>query len=318
MQNLQAKAEAIAKLIAIDESSKQNISLLYIALNINEVVECLSQYIRFIDYYSLKRVSEYFSLPIWNKFYKLDTLVDIRIKDKNLFDLADETNTVISGSFILKILLSTPYQMPLWITHKSNVYNKYHSIPPDIDLYSHPITVSCCPTCLSSDRNIISKISTYLCNGLSTHFVPGATEINIWHDYNDTLKNLVECNDCKVNNILFNDIIVSENVPLNDFIIQEFDFDFLKNYYMDSKIYVKHPETVLKRKCIFRIKYYNEKSEMTKQLITIDDRYLKYTKRRFNIILQVTKEVKAKLIKYSNSNIYAINRSMLANAVIVE
>jgi hypothetical protein len=286
--NLKLGAEKAAAIIADDEPTQHSVRLLYIVLHVKEIMHHLSHYIRYIDYYSLKRVSKNLPTHILGRFYKLDSIVDIKLKGKNLLDVADETKTVISGSFILGLLFSTPYQLIKF--EKS-----------DIDLYSHGIDVTHCPTCMSeSVCDIISLISTYLCNGLS------CISNNITKDYDPEFHEIIRSTHCDVSDISFNDIIVSNNICLHDFIKQDFDFDFLKNYYSGGKLYISYPESVIKKMCAFRLKYvpigqsgYNKWTEgkRYRQMCTFSGRYDKYTKRGFNITLEITKTDKYELVK---------------------
>lgn len=328
MNHLRSIGNEIASKIANSDSIdvQNNISLFYCILNVNEIVEQLAYYVRFIDYYSLKRVSKYLTMSLLAKFYKLDSLVDLRIKDKSLFEIVDESKSIISGSFILRILLATPYQMPLWIDHATatRLGNSWNN--SDIDVYSHELDIHDCPTCDSQAAYSISSISPFLCNGcsLAAQDIDGRpTENNYVHNYDDTFEDFIDCNICVINKIKFNDVIIAKERELVDFIKKEFDFDFCKNYYSNGKLYIIHPESVLKKQCIFRLKYFEityitptERVENMhiRQDKTLCLRFLKYINRGFNIHLQMTKSDKRKLYQYYNGR-YAKNVHLILKAI---
>lgn len=328
MNHLRSIGDAVARKIANSESIEiqNNISLFYCVLNVNEIAEHLAYYVRFIDYYSLKRVSKYLTTNALTKFYKLDSLVDLRIKDKSLFDIIDESKAVMSGSFILRILLATPYRIPLWIDQVNTTRYGDSWNNSDIDVYSHELDIHDCPTCDSQAAYSISSISPFLCNGnsLAAHEIDGRpADNNYVHNYDDTFEDFIDCNTCVVNKVKFNDIIIAKERDLADFIKKEFDFDFCKNYYSNGKLYISHPESVLKMKCTFPLKYfevtYITPTEKTANMHTRQDktlclRFLKYINRGFNIHLQMTKSDKRKLYQYYNGR-YEKNVHLILKAI---
>lgn len=312
--NLQVKSKEIAKKIAIASISRDGVALFCCILGIKDIAEYLAQYLRYIDYLSLKRSSKHLPLNILNKLYTLDSLVDIKLKGKNLFDVADKAKCVVSGSFILRILLSTPYQMPVWIDCVRDFHNNRWWKKSDIDIYSRPLKTDYCPSCY---RNMvdssISSVSPYLCNGQvwSEYYRQKGTPNNYFHSYNNTLEDIVDCHNCHIDNINFNDIIISHRRNIVDFIKEAFDFDFCKNYYRKGKLYISHPETVLKMNCIFQLKppeniddiydvcgttqYGKVINRDAKLYKTLYERYPKYTNRGFHITFQITKQYKLML-----------------------
>lgn len=292
---IQNEALTLGTLIAQSPQDVSNIALFSLLFRIKEIADCLSQYIRLIDYYSLKRVSKNFSkiLTFFSTIYKIDNLVDVQLKGESLFDLANRTEGVISGSFMLRLLLATPYSMPHWINEdiicnsNSGVIHKYE--PSDIDIYSHGIVAKTCSTC-KANMNHISKISIYLCNGKSHSGHNGPN--NSQHDKNnysdigaifDAWKFMVD--EPNSSRIIYNDILLYGDDDIADFIESDFDLNFCKNFYDNGVLHICHPETVLKMSCS-----YNGK----KRPVTIENifrRIIKYNKRGFHI------ELSGKLLK---------------------
>lgn len=300
--NLQLEANALSTKLAITASSHNSIALFCCILSFKDIVDHLAYYLRYIDYLSLKRASKHLPMNTLGKLYNIDSFVDVRLKGQNLFDLADETNTVISGSFILRLLVSTPYQMPLWMDKIFTLNgNKWEN--SDIDLYSHKIDSDECSIC-HAVLYCVSTISFHFCNGFKWsqehHFGHGSPN-NIYEDddhYVFSINYLLKSNMCKINNIKYNDIIISKDIAIGDFIKQEFDFDFCKNYYNNGKLYIGHPESVLKCNRNFQIKYNEDPNLLSKLEKTLEIRYIKYGDRGFNIKLQMTKKDKANLLAF--------------------
>lgn len=308
--NLQITSKKVADEIA-QNGSEASIELFYCILNFKDIVSILSQYLRFIDYYSLKRVSKHFRNTALDTFYKVDDLISIKLKGENLLDIVDKSNTAISGSLTLRILLSTPYQMPLWIEKCFNcITYGYRWTNSDIDSYSESLEQYTCPICNATVYGI-SALSLYLCNGLtwSRHYRGHGSPNNIKTDYDFSI--MSACNKCKVNNIFFNDVVMKKNTDIGQFIRSEFDFDFLKNYYMNGKLHISYPESVLKNSCDFTIKHYENvdifsdesnifKGKLLNQERTLLIRYKKYIGRGFDIKLKITENDKMKLIEFYN------------------
>lgn len=272
-------------------TTRKSISLFYCIMNIKEIAQHLSQYIRVVDYYSLKRVSKHLKTNILGRSYELKSIIGIRIKDKTLLDIADMSKTVISGSFILKILLSTPHQALRLINNADPSQTDSWSAA-DIDIYSHPLDTDYCSTCQSITNTKCSSVSQYLCNGRSLTTEPNINppKYNYWHCYDEIFEDLIGAYHCDIDHYVFNDIIISNERNLVNFIKDEFDFDFLKNYYVDGKLYISHPETVLKQKCTFRIKDFDPKHErynIYRQDKTLIERIDKYRSRGFNIVCEI-------------------------------
>jgi len=308
-KNLQISAKNIADRIAYSGYEK-SVSLFCCILNFKDIISHFTQYLRYIDYLSLKRVSKYLPMDVLHNFYKLDLFTNFQLKGENLLDIADKTNTVISGSFVLKILLSTPYQVPLWIENNPNLRGDNWEIG-DIDLYSHRSQTHTCPICETTVYGV-SAISLYLCNGLKWSYEKyrgHTTPNNIHYDY--SFSTLFACNICTINNTKYNDMVLKDNIDIGQFIKNEFDFDFCKNYYKNGKLYIACPESVLKEKCIYQIKYYggtgmddtenDQDSRILNQEKTLIKRHRKYRERGFNIELQVSKHDKPYFINFYNN-----------------
>src|SRR5581483_9617061 len=277
----------VSKKISQSSEYINQITLFCILFNIKEIADCLSQYIRLIDYYSLKRVSKNFksTLSVFGSMYKLSDLANVQLKGESLFDIADKTECVISGSFILRLLLSTPYSMPHWTNCIDEYDQKYEA--SDIDIYSHAEVVKNCPTCKCS-MDHISKISTYLCNGLSqphgfNNSSHQSRQYNEVKHFFDVWKFTVE--GPSNSKFLYNDIILHEYDDIPKFIKTDFDLDFCKNFYRKPSnsnkgiLSICCPETVLKMTCS-----YNKKNRS----FNIFERIFKYTNRGFIIQLSGT------------------------------
>ena len=142
--NIQNVAISSARLMAKNNNNVDNIAFLYCILSFNDVVSMLAHYLRYIDYLSLKRVSKYLPMSCLSKLYRLDDLCQITLyncstgENKRLFDVANEQGAVISGSLMLRLLLSTPYQMPVWFNSKPHIAQMQSNfVPSDIDVYSY-------------------------------------------------------------------------------------------------------------------------------------------------------------------------------------
>ena len=283
---LYTNALEVSNKISKNSESVKSLTLFYMIFGVKEIADHISQYIRLIDFYSLKRASKYFQkgLMFFSSLYKLDNFANVQLKDKSLFDRAVETQAVISGSFILRLLLSTPYSMPFWRNEKE---------PSDIDIYSYPMTIRQCPTCKTKIGSI-SKISTYLCNGQcmpdghnnsekTSSKYDGLTSIfNVWK---------FTINEPNSSKIIYNDIALYEDEPISEFIRKDFDLDFCKNFF-DVKLHILYPETVLKMKCPYRMK--NSRAGIH----NIFGRIIKYTERGFTITL--SKKLLIEFNKYKN------------------
>lgn len=305
--NIQSTAIKSAKLMAKTNNDINTIALLYCILNCADLATLLSYYLRYIDYLSLKRVSKYLETSCLSKLYRLDNLCQIMLSEcstgesKRLFDVANEQGAIISGSFILRLLLSTPYEMPVWFNsrpHTGQMQSNF--VPSDIDLYSYIQRDDKCTAC-DSHMSCFSKISCVLCNGKKS-----PERNNVFSDITTDASReaygnkiyLLCLRKFNVNSLIFNDLIISSDVKIHDYIRDQFDFDFCKNYYTNDVLHILNPVAILKKKCVYIIPYHlKSKSKIFETL----NRKHRYEQRGFTVDVCLTRQRKEELLIYTKS-----------------
>jgi hypothetical protein len=172
----------------------------------------------------------------------------------------------------------------------------------DIDLYSYPQRDSRCTAC-NSDLMIYSNISCILCNGKKSPDVNNVfsdiTTNTSCEAYNQMV--YMYCvRKFKVQSVIFNDIMIRDDIKIRDFIQEQFDFDFCKNYYTNDKLHILHPVAVLKNKCVYKIPYHLKSKS---KIFTTLNRKLRYEQRGFNITVGLTPLRKQELILYATGKV---------------
>ena len=153
------------------------------------------------------------------------------------------TKSVISGSFMLAVLV-TPMDEPLlWK-------------PDDIDVYSYRIEGDNCSFC-SGFSYKRSAFGEFLCSKSMTG--------EECADY--PILNIIANRKWEKVGLKINEVVVENTVSsLRDFVFDTFDFDFCKITYDGKTLSIAKPETVRKRHCIYRgdkeaLKYFSTKFE---------------------------------------------------------
>lgn len=180
-----------------------------------------------------------------------DRLIEIgwsRTKAVYFLDTVKRTGSIISGSFLLSVLVSVP-SMPLsWK-------------PEDIDIYSPQASDDyICPHCKCSPE-ITSRMSEFMCIFEMKDNYTG-------HPY--TILKIKRSrkweSTCEYYSVTINEMIISKdlNVPLKQFIFDTFDFDFCKVTYDGETLSIYDPISILKKTCIYRgdkeaLKYFDYK-----------------------------------------------------------
>lgn len=156
------------------------------------------------------------------------------------------TNSVISGSFMLAILVSPMDEPLLWK-------------PEDIDVYCFQSDHKQCSFC-NKYSSRISLFGEFLCSkGMNGEICCDYPILNI------------TCNrKWKKSDLTINEIIIEKQVDsLRDFIFDTFDFDFCKIAYDGKTLSIKDPTSVLEKHCMYR----GDKEALKYFSVKFDDRY---------------------------------------------
>lgn len=211
-----------------------------------------------------------------------DRLVEIGFTRANAVDFLDainSTGSVISGSFLLSVLVSVPGMPLAWKPHDIDTY-----CPQEFDNH----------TCQYCDRCPItsSRMSEFMCKHKMKDNHEGRSYPIIQIIANRTWKS---------DTITINEVIMSKNldVSLKSFIFDTFDFDFCKVTYDGETLSIYDPISILKRTCTYRgdkeaLKYFNldeviyttNKDRMHRIYKTYTNRKEKYESRGFAVFCE--------------------------------
>lgn len=138
-----------------------------------------------------------------------------------------DTGSVISGSFLVAVLVSEPQSLLEWS-------------PNDIDVYS-PITVSkgSCAVCGSPCRHTAFTASMVELGAIAKLTKPYP------------MPGLLAARNWDLSGAVVNEIMLDRGVDLRSFVFGVFDFDFCKATFDGATLAVFDPETVLQRRCVY-------------------------------------------------------------------
>lgn len=204
-------------------------NLLYVAFTNRVIYYELSKYLSYIELLSLsyaipetKILLPSFKQKIHNRLKQLDLKVD-----EFIFNLK-QCKGVISGSFLIQILLSSSKNNVIWQDSDIDIFFEMSKN----EIHCH------CDDKFAFPSGKTSIFSPYLCeNG----------KIYETCESYDTIENLSSSRKWQLGKSIINDIVISGDIKT--FINQTFDFDFCKILFDGDKLTILKPFSLLKRKC---------------------------------------------------------------------
>jgi hypothetical protein len=186
-----------------------------------------------------------------------------RLFAENILDNIEKTGSLLSGSFMLGVMISPMGGKLSWM-------------PEDLDVYSFSAVGHICDYCRRK-YTASSKFTTFLCSqGMQLEKRCKYPELQIVTDFKAVSDDAVA-----INNIL----VDPEAHSLKEFVYNTFDFNFAKITYDGQHLSIHSPFSVLEKKCEYTgekdvDRYYSLKA----QLATAHDVFTKDT-HQFNLVL---------------------------------
>ena len=226
--------------------------IFYIAITNDVIFDSIVKHLSYIECLSLVRAVPRLKsrCPSFVKLLKY-YLAEARIPS-DFYQQIDDNN-IISGSFLLYLLLSTP----ITVLSTTSVAPKWKY--GDIDVF------------VFGNYNVDGYLQV------------NATEVgcgSVAGYGNGTVLN----SKWKLGDVLINNICLSKDVTVSK-LLAGFDLDIVKNYYNGKTLVINYPISVLKQKCTFVVK---DLARIHSMCTTISERITRYTLRSFEIDIQLS------------------------------
>lgn len=223
------------------------------------IAEAIVVHLNFISRLSLCRVCPQLrdKIPIYLDFRRvvkqqLTRLLNDEHTAKQMLEIMQETQTWMSGSFVLKCLTGLDFDVGDLDLFTNNYISKFQKVYK----WRHKVTrkhrtYKVCHPYISQFSNRMYRIGPFdtIERGGLNH---SKTRVVVWHngiDEDDAPSSaILYIRDFYVNKIKIQDIIIDKTFPIREYIDDVFDMGFLKSMFNGKTLRILDPESVLKQK----------------------------------------------------------------------